>query len=837
MNRNLYNSTDDNNIQGFPIVGTPANNNLLIYQNGQFVYSAFVPGTGVVSVASSGIGQSIVKDLSGNVLTLKTIYSDESLAITSSTNEVIINLGPNLYNVQNINNNPTQNLNINISDNGAFTGRDLNVFTTYGNTGANPLKITNTGDVYLPTINNGTPVSNKYLARDISGKIIENTVADGESTTASNLGTGVNIYAQEIGNDLQFKTLLVGVADNISILNGPQEIVLDLSPSLDNISSINQTSNNTPLEIFSPFYLPNLTEAQTGKAVYWNPTNHLLSKGDVIQSIFQAGIGEATYYQTVNGVAFMRSFNTDASMTTLSTTTTTTFGVANAQPNITDINQSAGSLNLNCSQLFVPNLNTLTRNGLVLSYDSGTRRVGTSTAIATVTASGAGVSLINNVNPTTNLQLRSLVAAENIDLNLNLGLGEIDIRTTPNLNSITAINDITNTNTVDLCGQYKMPNLAVNNAVQYDLCFGFDGKLYKSNLAPGGANIYNSNGQFSDAIRTVTGLNNTMPLGSENQLVLNKINLCFENNIAYNPTNSSQVGGSNADDWILAGSNSSNLTRAITAPYSRLSQKVDFSLGATYGAGYDICKYLNNPTESGAYNLEIEIHQKENFLVSSQVAGKWILTSNFDNITPVTEYSLKPVSTINACSLTNSLVSLGVVYDTGGFILRARQSSRSSGSITFYTAFIKDLSLKSGSVVTTGGALVAANLSTNYLNEDILEADGIGLIPNIIYNQKITGKSVRFDIFQQFSVNADNRTAQLNILLNATVLFSIALYAFKKDQNVSAVANKCYSWNALMNLNILNLNTINTISFNVTGTDAANFLPASNPYRFSMSYY
>lgn len=842
MSRNLYNSNSNNNIDSYPITGNPVDGEILVFQNNQFVYSPF-SALGINAVTSVGIGASIIKSLSGGTLTLKTIYGDENITISISTDEVIVNLNPNLTLLQSIQNDPNTDLNVNIFDDGIsadmrsikFNGKYGIVDTT------NFLEVTNLGKVKINNIVTSTSPSGNFLCLDVQNNIIQAPTSGTEATTASNIGTGTGtIFAQEVGNDLQFKTLKEPVSGNIDLTNGADEIVIDLGPNLDNISTINQTHPNNPTTIFSQLYMPNVAQENSG-----NTYNLCLDNTNkVIQIPNTDGVNLGTGSQIFKNKNFenlqFRSILTDSNISRTTNTNDITLGLnSNLDLNVLNIN-SSGTPNLTVgSPMFLTDSNIPDKtSNLKALFIESTGQIKKGYPITSLTQSGFGGSLINSV--TNGQAILKTVLSSNNSLTVGGNVSMIDLTLNNSQQFITDISELNANLNLNSTNTY-LPNTPVQTSnIVYDLCVDNTGRIVKTNLAPGGQNIYNSDGTLTSGIRTVTGLN-TIVNGNENRLVFDKINFGLTgNNPAYDPSifmGVPIVGLYRADKFMLTG-DLNGYTRGLFCPYNYTSCQFNFTLGSTYGAGYNLAKYSTSPT-TNAFNIEIEIIQTD---VSpgtlTPFSGVWQFNSNFENIVPGVPQALKPISCVNASSILQNAVGLEIQWDAGGFIFRARQISRTSGAISNYRVFFKEKG--DGNIILSGynfGAVGANNPPATYINDDIIQSSGLGLIPSILFNQKIIGKSVRIRVMQSFDNNQNNSSANFNVLLNGTIIFTINMYNRYANTNPHAQGEQVFSWNQLMNLNLLSLTTSNTISFTVTGAGAANYVAtAFNPYRFLMTY-
>lgn len=77
------------------------------------------------------------------------------------------------------------------------------------------------------TLPSAVPTTTAYLQTDLNGNLSWASGIGGEVNTVSNLGSGFGLYAQKIGSDLQFKSLIAGAG--VSFTSSSQAITMSIS--------------------------------------------------------------------------------------------------------------------------------------------------------------------------------------------------------------------------------------------------------------------------------------------------------------------------------------------------------------------------------------------------------------------------------------------------------------------------------------------------------------------------------------------------------------------------------------------------------------------------------
>lgn len=310
-NRSLVNFNNSNSFLGYPIADSPTDNTALFFVNGEFFFATISESGGIVGVLSLGGGASIFKAIAGGILELRSIIGTSNISVQQLTDNISIGLSQFLTGIKKITfandinlEEATDDLNFNITDEGASILKNLYFRTKYGVLSSVAMSINNQAriDIYGPTfLNNivdGTPDSDKYLALDNTGKIIKATVTD--VTNAVNVpGTNYKWFMGKVGNNLEFRSFTNGLNINIGILGG--EILFSLPTVLNEVTQINPNIPNSPgATVYDPnnadfrigsenIYLDNFELGDTNK--YLSIDNNQLRKSYAIELLESSGVG------------------------------------------------------------------------------------------------------------------------------------------------------------------------------------------------------------------------------------------------------------------------------------------------------------------------------------------------------------------------------------------------------------------------------------------------------------------------------------------------------------------------------------------------------------------
>jgi len=110
----------------------------------------------------------------------------------------------------------------------------------------------------------GAKTAGQCLVWDANGRVISQACAagGGEINTASNLGSGANIFSSKVLVDLRFRSIIAG-SNQISVTQNANDISLDLIPANMTLSSLGGSLNLSQLAQGG---------ATTGQLIQWNGT-------------------------------------------------------------------------------------------------------------------------------------------------------------------------------------------------------------------------------------------------------------------------------------------------------------------------------------------------------------------------------------------------------------------------------------------------------------------------------------------------------------------------------------------------------------------------------------
>ncbi len=237
--RSLINNSSDNSILGYPIIGQPQNNYVLVYQNGIFIFVPLGGGGGAItSIANVGLGQQLFRDITSGVANFRTLAGSSDFVLTTSSNQVNFDLNTILGNIQQINSasgfteintiktsNIYKNLDMvninrgiyisgfypdvsanffiqnNLPDaNFVIDGTNITSFNFISNS-VNSLKIQNNTLYFSPPTNTITHLLG------LSGTEVRKAALTDFITGGTNLATPNNVFKQKTGSNLEFRNL------------------------------------------------------------------------------------------------------------------------------------------------------------------------------------------------------------------------------------------------------------------------------------------------------------------------------------------------------------------------------------------------------------------------------------------------------------------------------------------------------------------------------------------------------------------------------------------------------------------------------------------------------
>lgn len=827
MNRNLLNQDSDDILNGFQIIGQPTGNNqVLLYNNGSFYYASVSPGGGIVSVVSVGSGQSIIESLSSGVLSLKSFVAGANMICSGSVNEISYGLSNNLTNINSIESS-SNFFDIIITDNGLSQPKVLRFNCTYGILTSSPLEINNQGQIFLSGIVTGTPNNSEFLALDINGKLIKAPV--NANVNIQNVGGGNTIYKNESPLDTyNFKTLnsdtninlvepspdLIEIQLNsdidISSINGAHgdlsidayDIQLpyigaatDLTAStnicmdntgqlrytdfLNNVSSINRTRAFTTMVIYNEEVQLQNIQPTPGLKHNVMINNNILYTGYSLNYLNNAGTNNLIKSNTIDtdGTVVLKGLANSTSTTINSLTNDLSISVNASQPQITSIGQSGQSLAINSTTTSIPNLPSYS-----ITLDDV---VGINGGVLT------RATRLNNISQIAGTSLGISAATINI----------------PNIPSGTAAF-----------------NLSIDGA----------GNIIKTTGVIGTLNIYNTDGQMTSATRILTGLT---PGGNiANKLQLNGLTLQLANNIVYDPNNLSISGG---NEFILAGD--SNITRAITRPYSRWSRRQTVQVPGGFGGYRDFCSYTLSSVANNIF-FKIFVHETAIFAGNDIYSAQFDINLNFNNVVIGTVYTVKPSKCNPSTNGVNrNYLNFEFYLGIGGVLTMRLKNAGQSGftndyDIAMYYYGADNQITNYVSITAISGI---SNLSQNVFNRVIqpINMTGIGAPPSLLFNYNY-GKDIIVNFSQVINAIAGsgNNPCNLSINLNGNLIVNHQIFTLNNDRPVAANIRQFLSYTDLLNTNALNINTSNTMTFTLTGVNANKYNFTNQPYRVMLEF-
>jgi len=788
MNRNLQNINSSDVLDGFNIIGNPTDNNqVLLYNNGSWSYASLSATGEIVSVNTVGTGVSVVNSISAGVLNLRSFLGNQNILCTNTTNEIVYSLSANLVGLNSIESSAEHfGLIIDNSTSG-HPMTYLDVICKQGILTSNPVNISSVGEVFLNAITTGTPVNSEFLSIDSNGKIIKSAVS-AEATSASNLlSGGIGPYFDEVGNNLRFRRIQ---GDNINIVEGigvGNAIQLTLQSQLESISSININTQATPLEFGST-------------------------------AIKMPYIGSSTNTSASNIIGLDTSGN---------------LKYTSFLNNIDTINHTTpgGTLTINSQNIRMPNIQPIglgTKRSVYIDGDqlwtgydcSVVNSLGTFPLVKTNTISTNGL-----------LELYGLSSEGTLDLTVNVE-NNINIETKPIQPYFTSIGDTGNNLTI--LSEIEQPNLIEDVTPSYWITCDSDGKFKKTTFSIGAnINIYNSDGQLTTATRKIQGLT---PGGNfNNKLVLDNLTLSLQNNIAYAPSNVNDNTCSATSILAFDGLTS----RAIYAPYSYKSQRFTVLLGGTFGNFKEFASYEHTGTMPNFY-YEVEVYETNN-ISNEAYNATYVMNFNYTDLIPVgTVYQIKPqnASIVNQGANINQCILEVYMAINQTLIFRLKQASR-VGLAATYKVFIKHLAgdLINVNTLSSSGT---TNLSQNVLSKSTYMTTffGNGTIPSLLFNYVYFGKDIVINVWRMINSSAGSTGIQdtFNVILNGSIVATQIMFSYKNDEMVAVNIRELLNFSTLINTNILFTNTINTLTFTITGANAAKWLQASNPYRVNIEF-
>ncbi len=327
-NRSLVNYNNANTFLGYPISDTPTDNTALFFVNGEFFFATISESGGIIGVLSLGGGASVFKAIAGGILELRSFLGSSNISVQQTTDNISVSLSQFLTGIKKITfsndinlEEATNDLNFNITDEGASILRNLYFRTKYGVLSSIAMSINNQaridvyGPMYLNSIADGVPDNNKFLSLDTDGKIIRATVTD--ATNAVNTpGPNNGWFMGKVGNNLEFRTFKEGLNVNVGIESGQYVFGVDMV-----LNSIQQINPNTPNSPGATVNIPENDVLRIGSATihldnfelgsphpFLKISGGILQTGPVVESLLNAsGAGASVFKNITSAIGYFRT--------------------------------------------------------------------------------------------------------------------------------------------------------------------------------------------------------------------------------------------------------------------------------------------------------------------------------------------------------------------------------------------------------------------------------------------------------------------------------------------------------------------------------------------------
>jgi hypothetical protein len=255
----------------FPITPSTAPSSNFQTANKKYVDDSIERNT----ASNVGIGLGIFKQKTGVDLEFKTLSAGANITLVSTPSEIII------------------------SSTASGGSGEVNTASNVGGVGEGIFKQKNGVDLEFKKLIAGTNVTLVSSANGIT--INSSSVAIGEVNTASNIGTGIGIYKQKTGVDLELKTLKAG--SNITITSDGDSITINSSGggsgeinTASNIAGVGEgffkQKNGVDLEFKKLIAGTNLSLTPTANAITINTTAEINTASNL-------GTGASVFKQKV----------------------------------------------------------------------------------------------------------------------------------------------------------------------------------------------------------------------------------------------------------------------------------------------------------------------------------------------------------------------------------------------------------------------------------------------------------------------------------------------------------------------------------------------------------
>jgi hypothetical protein len=783
--RNLNNISASDSLNNYPIENQPLPHSVLVYEDGTFRYEIIAPGGGISIVQSVGSGQSIIKSVLANTLTLKSLQgANQNIVVSSLANELSFSLNSDL--------NFSQDQYFHLDDGGSSTLLNLFFQATYGILTSIPMQISNQGRIdingltYFNSIVDGTPAASKYLALDADNKLIMSTVAD--VTNAVNLpGPNFGWFMNKVGNNLEFRTFKEGLNFNVGIEAG--QYVFNVETVLDSIQQINPNPPNSP---FTPTFTPENVELRIGSQEIFldnfevgSPLPFVIIQNQRLTSggLISVGTGASIFKQYTNSGAEIKSIVAGQNINITTNTNEINIESTSALTNITSINSGSPLLNFavfsnNIAFPTIPN-NPALLGTKCLYIDETTKNIFYDSTVKTLGFTSVGVDLLSPLGNAEYPILRGLQAGPGI--------------------SLTTSNNVIN----------------INNT-----------------LSPVATNIYNTNGQMTDNIRVVSGLT---PGSLNNKLQLDNLNLNLVNSIAYDQE---YIGTTAADGGMLCFASGGTYSKFVVQPYNYLSTVCYFTMASTYGTRTSFYQSTGDTTVGNlVWMFEIEVHQRtaatpQAFCASFAFNANAQLLPNTFYIKPTRTSLLNQTSPQNVIGLevVNTQVGINYTWD----LCLVSYGLGLVGTTAEYYITVKDKGPSLGKSITKINSTAVVTPSQNYLeNFQFVYSSTLGPWPNILAYYNRPGCDLQITVMGQVQNATANTVGTLSVRFNGVDVYVINTRIGQNNSVVPVHGTKRIKFIELLNSGAISLANPITVSFFGTGT-GSNF--ANAPFVLDIQY-
>jgi len=243
----------------------------------------------------------------------------------------------------------------------------------------------------------------------------------GEVNTASSVGTGISLFSNKVGDDLQFKSLVGGNNVTLDNTTNPDEIKIDVNIPAAPITSVNGQTGAVNLAIddlsdvsFTGSGLPQINEVLTFNGTVWESAPAPGSSGGEANNGVNLGTGSNIFVQKVGTDLQFRSLKVFGGLNILQTATEIEIDASNINGTVTSIaltDSSGTDFNITGSPITTSGTFDITlKNTSVIpgTYNNASITIDSKGRITSATSgSGGGGDLlaINNLNDVANTQI------------------------------------------------------------------------------------------------------------------------------------------------------------------------------------------------------------------------------------------------------------------------------------------------------------------------------------------------------------------------------------------------------------------------------------------------